>query len=243
MEKTAEESRGGGPEANTAVVPVPKLEEDSYDWWTRHELVLRTKDAVRPDIVLIGDSLTHFWGGPPEPESRHGSGDAWTALFGGRRVLNLGFGWDRTQNVLWRLDQGQLDGLSPEWIVLNIGTNNTSETVNARANTADEIRDGARAIIERARAKAPSARLVLMAVFPREEAPDHPRRALIREINARYAELAGELGAVFVDIGPELLDADGTLPKEIAFDGCHLTERGYERWAAALRRTFGFEEA
>jgi len=221
---------------NTAVVPVPKLEEDCYDWWERHDQVLKLKDEIDPEVVLIGDSITHFWGGLPESGTIHGTGQAWESVFGNRRVLNLGFGWDRTQNVLWRLDHGQISGLSPQWVVINIGTNNTSGTDNARVNTAAEIRDGVRAICERIRASSPPTQIILMAVFPREAAPDHPRRRHINEINELYRELAGALDLTFLDIGPELLTGDGRLLPEIAFDGCHLTEQGYRKWADALRK-------
>ncbi len=219
---------------NTAVIPAPKLEEDSYDWWERHERVLKMQAEINPEIVLIGDSITHFWGGEPKSQI-HGSGDVWRALFAPYRVLNMGFGWDRTQNVLWRLDHGELDGLNPEVVIILIGTNNTSETLNARANTAGEIAEGLRAICDRVEMKAPNAKIVVMAVFPREREPDHPRRKLIGEINARYAELAEERGYTFVDIGPQLLESDGTLSEETAPDFCHLTDRGYRHWADALR--------
>ncbi|GIO16302.1 hypothetical protein J19TS2_58570 [Cohnella xylanilytica] len=220
---------------NTAVIPVSKLEEDSYDWWERHEQVLRIQKELDPEVVLIGDSITHFWGGEPWSDNVHGERIAWNSVFAPYRVLNMGFGWDRTQNVLWRLDHGQLDGLKPEVVVILIGTNNTSETENARANDADEIAEGLRAICDRVEAKVPNARIVVMAVFPREKEPDHPRRVLIREINERYAKLAEERGYAFVDIGPRLLEPDGTLSSETAPDYCHLTERGYRHWAEALR--------
>ncbi|WP_244935679.1 GDSL-type esterase/lipase family protein [Paenibacillus glycanilyticus] len=226
---------------NTAVIPATKLEEDSYDWWERHEQVLQIRNEIDPEIVLIGDSITHFWGGLPVSTSRHGTGQAWESVFGGRRVLNLGFGWDRTQNVLWRLDNGQFEGLSPKWVVINIGTNNTSETDNARASTAEEARDGVRAIVERVRKHAPSAHIILMAVFPREESPEDPRRKLIGRMNELYAELATELGLTFLDIGPSMLAEDGNLPREIAFDTCHLTEQGYQLWADALREVLNRE--
>ncbi|GLX69906.1 GDSL-type esterase/lipase family protein [Paenibacillus glycanilyticus] len=220
---------------NTAVIPATKLEEDSYDWWERHEQVLKIKDEMNPEIVLVGDSITHFWGGLPAPNSQHGTGAAWDSVFEGRRVLNLGFGWDRTQNVLWRLDNGQMEGLSPEWVVINIGTNNTSGTDNARASTAEEVQSGVRAIVERVRKTAPSAQVILMAVFPREESPADPRRLLIGRMNELYTALAAELGLTFLDIGKLMLAEDGTLPREIAFDTCHLTEQGYQLWADALR--------
>lgn len=104
---------------NTALVPVPKLEIDSYDWWLRHADVLSIKDSINPEIVLIGNSITHFWGGLPQLKYNDGrlrqpnGPNAWESVFGKYRVLNLGFGWDRTQNVLWRLENGEMDGLHP----------------------------------------------------------------------------------------------------------------------------------
>ncbi|HEX2950713.1 MAG TPA: G-D-S-L family lipolytic protein, partial [Armatimonadota bacterium] len=109
--------------ANSAVVPVSKLEEDSYDWWARHDAVLAAKTRITPTMVLIRDSITHFWGGEPESDLKNG-GAVWAEAFGGIPTLNLGFGWDRTQNVLWRIDHGEFDGLQPQTVVLNIGTNN-----------------------------------------------------------------------------------------------------------------------
>ncbi len=219
---------------NSAVIPVPKLENDSYDWWKRHEEVLRIKGAVNPEIVLIGDSITHFWAG--EPKSNHANGPhAWDSAFGKSRTLNLGFGWDRTKNVLWRIDHGELDGLKPGLVVIHIGTNNTSQTKNARQNTAPEIAAGVLAVCEGVRKKLPNTKIVLMAVFPREEKPDHPRRKLIGETNLLLADMAREKGFVFLDIGPKLLTPDGILTKELAPDFCHPTEKGYQIWADALQ--------
>ena len=226
---------------NTAIVPVSKLENDSYDWWARHAEVLRIKDSINPEIVLIGNSITHFWGG--EPKLKYADGKpripngpkTWDSLFGNYRVLNLGFGWDRTQNVLWRLDHGELDGLHPRTVIINIGTNNTSQTSNARMNTAPEIVEGIRTIYMRVRSKIPGAKVILMAVFPREESPTHPRRMLINEINKQLEAFATEQKITFVNIGSKMLAPDGTLPREIASDFCHPTEKGYQIWADGIR--------
>ncbi|MDP4185322.1 MAG: GDSL-type esterase/lipase family protein [Bacteroidota bacterium] len=227
--------------ANTALVPVSKLEEDSYDWWARHAEVLNVKDSINPEIVLIGNSITHFWGGEPrlkyadgKPRKPNGP-NAWASVFNNYRVLNLGFGWDRVQNVLWRLDRGELDGLHPRTVIINIGTNNTSETPNARMNTAPEIIEGIRAICMRVRSKVPGARIILMAIFPREESPTHPRRILINEINRQLEAFAKENKIDFVNIGPKMLSPDGTLSREIAGDLCHPTEKGYQIWADEIR--------
>ena len=158
---------------NTAIVPVPKLENDSYDWYARHEAVLKIKDQVNPEIVMIGDSITHFWAGPPQARSQNGP-RAWKDLFGQRRVLNLGFGWDRTQNVLWRLAHGEFDGLHPRFVVINIGTNNFSGTSHARANTPAEVAEGIRAICTRICTQSPQSRIILMGVFPAGQSPTTP---------------------------------------------------------------------
>jgi len=227
--------------ANSAVVPLPKLEEDSYDWWNRHAEVLHIKDSINPEIVLIGNSITHFWGGLPALKTKDGKPrnpngpKAWASVFEPYRVLNLGFGWDRTQNVVWRLDHGELDGLHPRTVFINIGTNNTSQTPNARMNNATEIVEGIRAICLRVRSKVPFAKIILMAVFPREQKPDHPRRILINEINRQLEQFAKEARITFVDIGPKMLSPDGTLSKEIAGDFCHPTEKGYQIWADGIR--------
>jgi len=227
--------------SNSAIVPVSKLENDSYDWWVRHADVLHIKDSINPQIVLIGNSITHFWGGEPLLKYADGSArkpngpKAWASVFGNYRVLNLGFGWDRTQNVLWRLDHGELDGLHPKTIIIGIGTNNTSQTVNARINTAPEIVEGIAAICKRVRSKTPGAKIVLMAVLPREQSPTHPRRILINEINKLLEVYANENKISFVNIGPKMLAPDGTLTRDMAGDFCHPTEKGYQVWADEIR--------
>ncbi len=227
--------------ANSAIVPVSKLEEDSYNWWNRHAEILQIKDSLNPEIVLIGNSITHFWGGLPQVRNADGKPrlpngpKTWASLFGKYRVLNLGFGWDRTQNVLWRLDNGELDGLHPKNVIISIGTNNTSQTVNARINTAEEIVEGIRAVCLRVRSKVPGTKIILMAVFPREQMPDNPRRILINEINHKLEIFAKETGITLLDIGPKILSPDGTISKEILGDFCHPTEKGYQIWADAIR--------
>ena len=219
---------------NNAVVPVPKLENDCYDWWARHKEVLKVKEGLDPEIVLIGDSITHFWDGEPAGPVKNGP-KAWEDVFGKRKVLNLGFGWDRTQNVLWRLDNGEFDGLKPKYVVLNIGTNNFSGTRNARANTPDEVAEGIKAICDRIRAKSPETRIVLMGVFPRGASPKDGFRPKIAALNERLAALAKEKGLTFLDLGAKMLEPDGTLPRDIMKDSVHPTEKGYAIWAAALK--------
>jgi len=219
---------------NSAIVPVSKLEEDHYDWFGRHEEILRIKKAVNPDVVFIGDSITHQWGGTPAPGGHPKPGEqVLLTTLGKYRTLNLGFGWDRTQNVLWRIDHGELDGLHPKAVVIHIGTNNTSPG-HARPNTAAEIAEGINTICTRVHAKAPKAKIILMAIFPREAKPDHPRRQLIKETNHLLPFVAEEQHAILVDLTPQMLTPTGELPRDVAKDLCHLTEKGYQIWADAL---------
>ncbi len=228
--------------SNTAIIPASKLEEDSYDWWVRHNDVLEAKDTLNPDIVLIGNSITHFWGGtcPPlkfaDGTSRNPNGpESWKATFGHHKVLNLGFGWDRTQNVLWRLDNGELDGLDPKLVIIHIGTNNTSETKNARMNTAAEIEKGIEAVFMRVRSKVPRAKIVLMEIMPREEMPDNSRRVLINKTNKILKKFADKNNVTLLDISNKMLNPEGILTKEMTSDFCHPTDAGYQIWGNALK--------
>jgi lysophospholipase L1-like esterase len=233
-ELMGDKSRDVEPVDNTALIPVPKLENDSYDWYARHADVLRIKDQTNPEVVMIGDSITHFWAGPPQAKIQRGV-KAWNELYGERRVLNLGFGWDRTQNVLWRFEHGEFDGLHPRLVVLNIGTNNFSSTAHAKANTPAEVAEAIRAICIRIRSKSPESRIVLMGVFPRGAKATDPFRAKITELNRLLAEYGKVPGITFLDIGGQFLLPGGEIPRSLMSDFCHPTEQGYALWAAALK--------
>lgn len=219
---------------NTALIPVPRLERDSYDWDQRHRDVMAAKTQMNPEIVLIGDSITHFWGGPPKANHVNGP-KSWEAAFGGMEVLNLGFGWDRTQNVLWRLQHGEFDGLHPKTVILNIGTNNLTGTVNARPNTPEEVVQGILAIRDKVHAASPQSRILVMGIFPRGFHPASRLRAPIAKVNQLLAAaLAGKPGTTFLDISARFLESDGSLPKRLMNDGTHPTDEGYAIWVQAL---------
>jgi lysophospholipase L1-like esterase len=224
------------PGVNPATVPVGKLENDGYGWDERHDAVMKIKDALRPEIVLIGDSITHFWGGEPDGGKIGNRGrESWVALFGDRKVLNLGFGWDRTQNVLQRIELGELDGLDPRRIVIHIGTNNLAGTPHYRAGTPAQIAEGIAAIVERAQAKCPNATVILMAIFPRGMGSTNPHRTAIAEINHRLAPLAQKPRVTLLDITEKWLAPDGGVSTELMPDTLHPNEKGYRVWAEALR--------
>jgi lysophospholipase L1-like esterase len=224
-------------QVNTAIIPVPRLEMDSYNWYQRHQAVLNLKKTIDPEVVLIGDSITHFWAGLPSDHSAGGQ-KAWDQVFGGTHVLNLGFGWDRTQNVLWRLAHEEFEGLHPRSVVINIGTNNLIGTENARANTPEEIVKGILAICDNVHAESPLSRIIVMGIFPRGPTASSPFRDSIATINQLLAKnLSGRKEATLLDIGSQFLNTDGTLPVNLMADGLHPTEQGYEIWARALLAT------
>lgn len=221
--------------ANTALIPVPWLEQDSYDWYARHHAALDAARRLQPEVVMLGDSITHFWAGPPQA-TRVSGAQAWQRTFGTTRVLNLGFGWDRTQNVLWRLRQGEVDGLAPRWVVINIGTNNLTGTANARASTPQEAADGVAAVVAEVRQRLPRSRIVLMGILPRGFAADAPLRAPIAQTNRLLAARFGHDPAVrWLEIGDRFLQPDGSLPQALMPDSTHPSEEGYRIWGEALR--------
>ncbi len=219
---------------NTAIIPVPKLENDFYDWYERHEQVKTLIKKQPVDVVFIGDSITHMFGGAPRSNIVHG-GEVWDAHYGGLNVVNMGFGWDRTQNVLWRLDNGEFEGIQPKVAVVLIGTNNLTGTENARENTPAEIAEGVERICETIHAKAPKCGILLLGVLPRS-----PERFIkpIREINRRIARLDGKDYITFMDIGRKIADDRGLPLKEYMFeDGVHPNENGYRVWAESMDST------
>ena len=213
---------------NTAVIPATQG-GNGYDWMARHNDILKIKGELNPDLVFLGDSITHHWGGLPEGRLKAGE-KVLKAAFAGHRVLNLGFGSDRTQQALWRLDHGELEGLKPKWVVVNIGTNNTTD-----GNTAEEIMDGIKAVCERIGRQTPDARIILMSIFPRDEKADCPRRQLIDDINRRIADYTQKNGIANLDIGAKFLSDNGSIHKALMPDFCHPVEKGYQFWAEALQ--------
>ncbi len=219
---------------NTALIPVPRLEQDSYDWYARHHAELELQKTLKPRVVLIGDSITHFWAGLPDSIEVNGP-FAWQRVFGGMPVINLGFGWDRTQNVLWRLHQGEFDGLRPQWVVLLIGTNNLTATSQARANSPEEIVDGIAAICQEIHQRSPESHILLMAILPRGPQPSDPLRAPIQSTNRLLAQrFAAASSLTYLDIGSSFLAPDGSLPATLMPDGTHPSDVGYQIWAEAL---------
>lgn len=173
--------------------------------------------AIR--AVFLGDSITEGW-----------DETLWKTHFAPLGGVNFAIGGDKTCQILWRVADGLLDGLSPDMIVLAIGVNN----IWSMRYSGEHIARGVAKCAAAVRAACPGAKLLLSAVLPCKESPEHPYRAVIREINAHVAPLADNERVFFVDAGSALLEADGTLPLAIAPDGVHLSAAGYGRIAPVI---------
>lgn len=173
-------------------------------------------------LVFIGDSITEGWDGAGK--------DVWAKHYASRAAANFGIGGDRTEHVLWRLDHGNVDGLSPTLIVLMIGTNNTGHNQTKPEETAA----GVKAIIERLQAQCAGAKILLLGIFPRGASGDDPLRQINTKINAILKTYADGERVMFKDIGGVFLDEHGVLSTEIMPDLLHLSPRGYELWAEAI---------
>jgi len=172
-------------------------------------------------LVFDGDSITYGWQG--------GGKTVWAERYGKLNAFDFGIGGDRTQHVLWRLAQGQVDGVKPKLIALMIGTNNLD------GNTAEEIADGVKAIVAEYQKRCPEATILLQAIFPRAEQPTDPFRAKIKAINAIISKLGDDKKVLYVDFGDKFLNADSTMSKEIMPDFLHPSAKGYQIWADAIQ--------
>jgi len=209
---------------NFATVPEARNETwGKFGWWmARHEAKLAEIKPPQADLVFLGDSITQNWEGAGQ--------EVWQKHFASRNALNLGFGGDSTEHVLWRLDHGEFDGLHPKVCVLLIGTNNARHS----ECTPEEIAAGVHAIIERVSAKSPATKILLHAIFPRGAAADDPWRQRCQKINALLPAFADGEHVRFIDLGAKFTNADGTISKAIMPDFLHPSAAGYEIWAAAL---------
>jgi len=215
----------------TLPLPAPLNKPEAQAWWLpRHEAKLRevreARAAGRPiDLVLIGDSITHGW----EDAGR----TVWDEHLAPRQALGLGFWGDCTEHVLWRLQQGEVDGLSPRLVVLMIGTNNTGD----RQDPPDLTAAGIARLVQELRQRLPRSRVLLLAIFPRDAEPASPLRQLNKRINALIAPLADGEAVHFLDINAVFTLADGNLSPQVLPDQLHLSELGYRLWALAMLPT------
>jgi beta-glucosidase len=214
-----------------SVTPSPLNESWSLDWWMpRHEeklaeIARRKAAGERTDVVFIGDSITHHWE-KEQPE-------LFKAFYGKYNALDLGYGGDRTENVLWRLQHGEIDGIAPKVAVLMIGTNNTG----FRQEPPELVYAGIKRDVQEIRKHLPHTKILLLAIFPRGEKADDALRVINENINAMLPKLADDKHVFFLNMNKAFLAPDGTLSKDIMPDLLHPNAEGYKIWQREMQPT------
>lgn len=211
---------------NTASTAAVK--KDNGEFLKRHESFLQRAKAGPIGLLFLGDSITDGWTHAPQ---------VWQKSYGKYDPANFGIGGDATQHVLWRIENGELDGISPKVVVLMLGTNNTG------SNDAQQIAAADKKIVEEIRAKLPRAKVLLLAVFPRGPRKQRDgsmddgvkRMKIIRAVNAELAQLDDGKTVRYLDIGPKFLDASGKIPNDVMPDQLHPNAKGYQIWADAMQ--------
>lgn len=207
------------PEGNVrTTVPVSQRRDIlSYEWRERHAEILHLNQQHPPKAVFIGNSITHYWGGEPAARIRRGQ-KSWEKYMESRGFHNLGFGWDRIENMLWRVNHGELDGYEAEEIVLLAGTNNLGR------DSDEDILCGLDTLLHAVRYHQPEAKITLCGILPRRK-----METRIRELNCKIRKLAERHQITYTDPGQELLTAQGTLNEKFFTDGLHPNEKGYSK--------------
>ena len=210
------------PSALPATLKPEPHQRDPYDWNARHEAVKKRNRTVKPEYVMIGDSITHHWGGEPSGDGKNTGAGSWEKLFRPHTATNMGFGFDYVDNAYYRVQNGELDGISPRVIIVLLGTNNLGH----RKDTPQACADNIRACVRLVRRKCPSSKILLLGVLPRKE---KNLAEPVKQTNRLLAELHNGKNIFFADPGKALLSADGASPQnEFMKDVVHPNARGYE---------------
>ena len=214
--------------AQPADQPAPRTDANSK---LAHEQMLANLKKGKIDLYFAGDSITRRWRATDYPKFLAN----WNENFLGWNAANFGWGGDRIQNILWRLQNGEIDGVHPKVIVLLAGTNNLGNAAASDAKIADITR-GIKALVETLREKAPKATIIAMGILPRNDGPNATAVIpSINKINEKIAQLADGKTIRYLNINDKLADKDGKLLEGMSADRLHLSVKGYQVWADALK--------
>jgi N-acetylglucosamine-6-sulfatase len=209
-----------------ADVAAPKLGPDGKiqpGFQKSHESFVAIAKKGEAQVVFLGDSITAGWNGQKALFDKE---------YAQYKAANFGIGGDRTQHVLWRVENGEFEGLKPKVVVLMIGTNNSG----VGANSVEQIAAGIKNIIAAIHKRTPDTKVLLLAIFPRGAGEtNNPGRTKNKAVNELIAKFHDGKKVHYFDIGAKFLAADGTLSKEIMYDQLHLTAKGYQIEADAIR--------
>lgn len=206
---------------NPATTPVPRTDEGILPRQT--EVLRRAREAAPCDVVFLGDSITQGWEGA--------GAEVWKRDVAPLGALNLGVSGDRTEHVLWRLQEAPITRLEPRAVVVMIGTNNLGHG----SSTAEQTLAGVRAVLAKVREQAPRAQVLLLEIFPRGERINS-MRGDIAQINQALRAHPPQ-GVRTLALGDRWVQADGTISKEVMPDLLHLSALGYEQWAQGMLPT------
>ena len=211
---------------NSAVKPVSR--ENPKDWLKRHERFVNMAKQGDIEVLFLGDSITDAWGGEGHNPKSSGR-EIFEKEFKPLKAANFGIGGDRTQHVLWRVEHGELEGIHPKVVMLMIGTNNMA------SNSAQEIAEGITAIVKEFHKDSPTTKILLLGIFPRGQKPA-PVRDKIKRVNEIISRLDdGGKTVKYLDFGEKFVQPDSTISKEIMPDYLHLSPKGYQIWADAVK--------
>jgi lysophospholipase L1-like esterase len=193
-------------------------------WMNFHKMFVERAKKGNVNIVFFGDSITQGF-------KRQKT--LWKERYAERGAVNFGLGGDRTQQILWRIEHGELDGIQPKLVVLNIGVNNVwGSTPGTR------IAEGIEKVVATIRTKLPKTKVLLLGIFPTQQRPDNPLRAKVKAINTQIAKLDNGKTVRYLDIGSKFLEPDGSIAKTTMSDYLHPTAKGYQIWADAMQPLF-----
>ncbi|MCL1894439.1 MAG: GDSL-type esterase/lipase family protein [Holophagaceae bacterium] len=209
------------PRPNTAIAP-PFL---NPRFLARHQANVEVAKRGDIDVLFLGDSIMDFW---RNPDGAYAGKEILDKYFGNLKVANFGISGDTTQGVLYRLKNGEGKGFTPKAVMLMIGTNNTA------ANTAIEIAEGIGAVVLELQKDFPTAKILLLGIFPRS-LPNDPVRGIISETNSIISRLHDGKSVHYMDIGANFLDGEGKIPVEVMSDALHPGPKGYEIWAQSVQ--------
>ncbi len=218
------------------VKPVPSQETRTHaagwgdrSWMDQFNDIRTAAREIQPRVVLIGDSITQSWGGPGRQVGGGGAAIRESMLDELGPVLNAGISGDRTQHILWRLDQGMLDGSAPETIVLMIGTNNLPH------DSAADITLGIEHIMDRLSRLHSNPQVIVVSVPPRGQNPDQDTRVKGAAINQSIQASCLNRGLTFISLDPVLLHPSGEANEQrMGRDFVHFSREGYEAVATLL---------
>jgi lysophospholipase L1-like esterase len=209
----------------TIITQIPtrqNREPGSYNWEARHYEMIALNKTEPTKVLMIGNSITHNWGGKPLNNRIKGA-DSWQKYLEPLQARNFGFGWDKVENVLWRVYHDELEGITPEKIVINIGTN------NLLINTDADIISGLKLLIEAIKTRQPQVEIYLLGLYPRRG-----QEGRIVTLNKGFENLALSNGSKYADIGSNLLLKTGKMDEKLFSDGLHPNTEGYELLGKAL---------